>query len=233
VVDSFDVVLATEQCNTLARCCSYTLADGGADGGTFDMAACVAKYTLFGFEGSNVPTAFKDAGAITLDQVKAADCINKIKSLTCNLPGTEYTAIRAACYGAYAGKFAVGQPCNGAAECQPGLYCNGLPLDGGAAGVCATLKPLGGPCGENPDHPTEYEEACSYRGGGGTGNYCLWTDPGGATLPSADWKCTAAGAPPAGCLLSTWCKDSVCDGVSLLCTSPEPYYTSACGLFVK
>jgi hypothetical protein len=232
---AFDELLATEQCKTLARCCygTPTPADGGADGGTFDLAACVAAFRNSGFELSNAGGALTDAGTVVFDQVKATDCINKVKNLTCNLPGAEYTAARAACFGVFSGKFTAGHACAASVECQPGLYCSGM-FDGGA-GTCATIKPVGGACGANPDTQlTEYEDSCSYRGSGGTGAYCkIYDFVGGVDIAPANWKCAAAEDAGAGCFTGNWCKDSICDINSGVCTTPDKLYDTACGLYVK
>ena len=52
-VETFDNVLATEVCKSLARCCygNPTPPDGGADGGTFDQKECEVKFGRLGFEG--------------------------------------------------------------------------------------------------------------------------------------------------------------------------------------
>jgi hypothetical protein len=107
-------------------------------------------------------------------------------------------------------------------------------LDGGA-GTCAAIKPVGGPCGANPDTAlSEYEDTCSYRGGGGTGNYCEFFDlVGGVNLPAADWKCAAARDAGADCVASTWCKDTFCSEDTFTCTSPYKLYDTSCAAFVK
>lgn len=235
VLENFDNVLATAICKSLSRCCygTATPGDGGADGGTFDMAACVSKFEQVGFQGSNLGTAIKDAGNVSLDQVSADDCIKKVSALTCDLPGPEYAAARKACFGAYSGKFGASQPCKAAVECQRGFFCKGQ-VDGGT-GVCTALRGLNGACGDNPDHPTEYEESCSYRGGGDTNLYCKFYDfaGGGTDLDAGDWKCTAAGSAATKCATSNWCKDTICDPSTNVCKSPDKLFDDACGLFVK
>ena len=235
VVETFDNVLADELCRSLARCCygNPNPPDGGVDGGSFDVSACRATALKVGFQGSNLGTgALRDGGNVTLDQVKADDCVNKIKALKCDLPGPEYAAARSACFMAYAGKLGASQACMGAVECQPGFFCKGQ-LDGGP-GVCTSVRPPGGACGDNPDSPTEYEEACSYRGSGANGQYCLWTNvTTGVDLAPADWKCSAANGVDAGCATGTWCKDSVCDPNKAVCTSPERLFDNQCAQFIK
>lgn len=242
VLDTFDTLLATEICKSLARCCygTPTPADGGADGGTFDMAKCVANLEPFGFQGSNlgVGLGLRDAGNVTIDQVSADSCISKIKALSCDLPGTEYTAARAACFGVYSGKLADGASCKGSAECKRTSFCKGLVGDGGAggaAGTCTAIQPVGGGCGDNPNSLSEFEEACSYRAGGDTGNFCKFNDNGGAPpdLAPADWKCAAAGAVGDPCVSSTWCKDSICDPDTSKCKTPDRLFDDACKTFLK
>ncbi|MDB4938585.1 MAG: hypothetical protein JWP87_5557 [Labilithrix sp.] len=236
VVDTFDTVLATELCKSLARCCygSPMPAEGGAgDGGTFDNQKCINSLKDFGFQGSNIGTALRDAGNVTLDQLSADDCINKIKAIKCDLPGTEYTAARASCFAAYTGKLGAGTACRGSVECQNGFFCKGQ-VDGGT-GVCTAIRPLNGPCGDNPTSLTEYEEACSYRAGGGTGNYCRWTnDPANQVeLDAGEWKCVASAGMGTGCVSSTWCKDTICDPTTSLCTSPDKLFEGQCGTYLK
>ena len=237
VLDTFDRDLATEICRSLARCCFGTpmpAPDGGADGGTFDQAKCVADLGLFGFQGSNVPAAVKDAGNVELDQLKADDCITKVKALKCDLPGPDYTAVRAACFGAYVGKLAAGQPCKGVAECQAGNFCKAPAEVDGGVGVCSALRPLDGPCGDNPTSLTERDEACSYRAGGGSNNYCKLYEPATAAyLDAGDWKCAAAGGAGTECFTSTWCKDTICAESTFTCKTPEKIFDTACGAYVK
>ena len=235
-VDTFDNLLASELCGSLARCCygTATPGDGGADGGTFDRDACLAVAVQVGFQSSNLGTAaLRDAGTVTIDQVAADDCINKVKALTCNLPGTEYTAARTACFGVYSGTLNGGQACKGSAECKRGFYCKGQ-SDGGT-GSCTAIEALNGPCGTNPDHPTEYEEACSYRASGDTLRYCQFYDPNGAgnTLDAGEWKCANAGGADSGCATSTWCKDTICDNDTYICRTPDKLFDDQCGRFIK
>lgn len=232
VVDTFDSVIATELCKSLARCCYGTATpapDGGADGGTFDMPECLNKFGRLGFEGSNADSPLKDGGKVTLDQLSSDTCIKKIQAMACDLPGADFKAIRSACFGAYTGTVAAGGACTGSIECQQGLFCktNG---DAGT-GVCTALRGLNGACG---DFNTERaDEACSYRAGGSTGNYCKIADLGvGVVLDAGDWKCTAASPAGSDCNTSLWCDQSICTQDSK-CQTPERYFDSACGFFAK
>jgi hypothetical protein len=234
VLESFDEQIAIELCKSLARCCYGTTTpapDGGADGGTFDMAACTLQYGKLGFEGSNVST-LRDGGNVALDQVAADSCISKIKAATCNLPGTEFAQIRDACFAAYTGKLGASAACTGSSECQVGFFCKGA-VDGGA-GVCTAIRAVNGPCGDFTDDPVAADEACSYRRGGPPANFCKFYDfVGGGTLDAGDWKCTAPGAANADCANSLWCNNTICDSNTLKCVTPEKYFDQTCTLFVK
>lgn len=232
VLDTFDQTLATELCKSLARCCYGTTTpapDGGADGGTFDMEACVTQYGQLGFEGSNIST-LRDGGNVALDQVAADSCISKVKAASCNLPGPEFQAIRDACFSVYTGKLAAGAACKASSGCQPGFFCKGA-ADGGA-GVCTAIRAVNGPCGDFTDDPVAADEACSYRRGGAPANYCKFYDFGaGALLDAGDWKCAAPGAVNSDCATSLWCNASICDNT--VCVTPDKYFDQSCGRFVK
>lgn len=235
VVSTFDTVLATELCKSLSRCCygTETPGDGGADGGTFDNAACITQFEKLGFQGSNLGTELRDGGNVVIDQVSADDCVNKVKALTCDVAGPAYSAARAACFAAYSGVFAAGHACKGAVECQRGHFCKGE-LDGGP-GVCTALRGLDGGCGDNPDHPSEFEESCSYRGGGDNGSYCNFYDfnGAGATLDAGDWKCATAPGVNANCTSSVGCKDTICDPIDYVCKTPDRIFDQSCTSFLK
>jgi hypothetical protein len=230
-VDTFDKTIAEEICKSLARCCygNPTPPDGGVDGGSFDKGACEAAFIRIGFEGSNANTEFRDGGKVGLDQVAADSCITKIKAMTCDLPGAEFKTIRAACFSAYAGTVAAGGACKEAIECQPGHFCKGAG-DGGT-GVCEALRPLNGNCGDFTTDPAQGDRACSYRAGGGTGNYCDFYDIGGGVeRDPADWKCASAGAAGSDCASSLWCSDTICSGAGT-CVTPDMYFAGACDFF--
>ncbi len=230
VVETFDKVIAKELCGALARCCygTATPADGGADGGSFDEAQCEEQYGLLGFEGSNTDRPLTDAGSVTLDQLSADTCIKKIKAMSCDLPGSEFKDIRTACFGAYAGTVASGGGCAGSIECKPGQFCKDV--DGGP-GTCTALRAVGGACGDLDRRHAN--EACSYRAGGDTSNYC---DIGGVMpgteLDQADWKCAAAKGAGSDCATSVWCEKTICNESSM-CVTPDRYFDVGCGRFVK
>lgn len=231
VVDTFDGVIATELCKALARCCygTPTPAEGGADGGTFDLQACMGAYGRVGFEGSNADSPLKDGGKVLIDQTSADSCITKIKAMSCDLPGSEFKAIRTACFGAYSGSVAAAGGCVGSIECQQGLFCK-TSGDAGS-GVCTALRATNGPCGDFD--PNRADEACSYRAGGNTGDYCRSFDvTSGNDLDAGDWKCLPAGPVDSGCGTSLWCDQSICNDNSI-CQTPDMYFASACGLFAK
>jgi hypothetical protein len=232
VLDTFDEVLATELCNSLSRCCYGTAApaEGGADGGTFDMAACRTQYGRLGFEGSNVLSEIKDGGNVTLDQAAADNCIMKVKAVSCNLGGAEFKAIRSACFGAYAGKLAGSATCKDSIECQPGSFCK-IPGDAGT-GACTPLRAVNGPCGDYTDDPARGDEACSYRRGGPPTNYCSFYDfDAGAFLPPAQWKCAAPVANGSTCATSLWCDQGICADPGT-CQSPDKYFDPTCQSFL-
>ena len=232
-VDTFDSLLADELCKSLARCCwgSPTPDAGGADGGTFDMAKCTAMTLPYGFEGSNIGTELRDAGNVIVDQVAADSCIQKVKSMACNLPGTDFSALRNGCYKAYQGKLDVGATCTGSIECKPGNFCK---IGAGTTGTCTALRPVDAGCGDFTDKPALGEEACSYRAGGDTNNHCKFYDYSANTLLDAgDWKCVPGETAPNGdCASSTWCTDAICE-TNNKCTSPDMYWGSSCDFFIK
>ncbi len=233
VLETFDNQMATELCKSLARCCygSTAPADGGIDGGSFDLAACETQYGRIGFEGSNLAT-LRDGGNVNLDQVQADLCITRIKAASCNLSGTEFGQIRDACFSVYTGKLGASAACKGSSECQTGFFCKGSTSDGGS-GVCTAIRAVNGPCGDFTDDPVFGDEACSYRRGGAPANYCKFYDfDAGAYLDAGDWKCTAPGAVGTICATSLWCDKSLCD-VNSSCTTPEKYFDQRCTSFVK
>lgn len=230
-VDTFDKVLATELCNSLSRCCYGTAtpaADGGADGGTFNRASCESAYLRVGFEGSNAGNELKDGGKVTLDQVAADDCVNKVKALGCSLAGAEFKTIRSACFGAYAGTGGAGASCAGSIECKKGFFCK--TLDGGA-GACEALRADGGACGDFDEEVAG--EACSYRGSGNTGMYCKFYDYGTNTsIPQNQWACSPSNGANAKCASSLWCNETICNNDNT-CVTPEKYFDSACTVFAQ
>jgi len=233
VLDTFDGVVAIELCKSLARCCygTTTPGDGGADGGTFDMNACVDKFGKLGFEGSNISPALRDGGNVALDQLAADNCVNKVKAASCNLPGPEFKQIRDACFAVYTGKLGASSVCHLNAECQKGFFCKGSDDDGGA-GVCTAIRALGGPCGDFTDDPFIADKACSYRGGGAPPAYCNFYDfDGGAYLDAGDWKCTAAAGAGNFCANSLWCEQTIC-GATSTCVTPDKIFDQSCGSYL-
>jgi hypothetical protein len=259
-LDTFAETIANELCNTLTRCCfgSASVADGGAvDGGHFNRGRCLDLYSDLGFENSLLGSDALTKGNVTLDQSKGADCLAKLKALSCSLTGAELKTARAACYGALAGKLTATQGCRGSIECAPGNFClpdsldGGVGPDAGVIGKCAALRGSGGSCnirdttGDCADSnciynnsvsdSAEAEEACSYRGGGDTGLRCNSYDPGGDVYRArTDWTCQPTVANDTGCNSTVWCSDGVCDPTAgFQCKSPVTYYTpAACNSFV-
>ncbi|MDB5212287.1 MAG: hypothetical protein JWO86_214 [Myxococcaceae bacterium] len=232
MLDTFDGVLADEVCKALARCCwgNPTPADGGADGGAFDVDKCKSMTVTYGFEGSNIGTELRDAGNVTVDQLAADSCIQKVKGMTCNLPGAEFTQIRNGCYKAYQGKLDVGATCKGSIECKPGNFCK---VGAGGSGTCTALRAANGNCGDFTDKPALGEEACSYRAGGDTNNHCKFFDyTNNGLLDAGDWKCEPGVTTGGDCASSTWCSDSICE-LDNKCKSPDMYWSSSCDFFIK
>lgn len=235
-VDTFNDVIADAVCRNLARCCygTPTPADGGADGGSFDVASCKAYYNIYGFEGSNLGSELKDGGNVTIDQVAADSCIKLLDAVSCNLPGTQFEQIRAACFGAYQGKLAAGTTCHDSIECTKTNFCM-LDQDAGDAGPngkCQPLRGTNGNCGDFTIDPVEGESACSYRRSVNTGNYCDFYDfDGGGQRAQADWKCKPAVPVGSICASSAWCNASMCDD-TYTCATPEKYFDQVCTKFL-
>jgi hypothetical protein len=233
-VDTFAGVLGVEMCKSLARCCygNPTPGDGGADGGNFNVAVCVSFFTKVGFEASSLGDEVVDGGHVVVDQVNAAECIKDIQGLSCNLAGADFESARTACYGAYRGLQPAGAPCKDPIECQQSFFCSGA--EDGGTGVCTALRPVNGPCGDFTADRNLGVTACSYRGGGDTGNFCKFSNivGGGVTdLDPADWKCVGRLPIGAGCANGTWCSKALCDE-DLQCITPAKYFDRACGQFV-
>lgn len=244
-VDSFAETLAETICRSLTRCCfgDATLgADGGVDGGVYDQKRCVDYYKQRGFQGSgNLPA---DKTHLVLDDAKAQDCLAKLETIPCNTPGATYTTVAKSCFGAIAGKRTAGESCGDSIECQANHFC--LIGDAGT-GTCSPLRGLNGNCGDwfandDPQDNAEFSgQACSFRGNGvDTGLYCDFYDfDGGAFRPQMEWKCKSASSPPSDCANTSWCKDSLCDGTTNVCTTPKLFFppsppgsSDGCGTFV-
>jgi len=227
--------IAEAMCNALTNCCfgNANVPEGGVvDGGTFDRPKCLALYKDLGFEASNDGFDEVDAGNVTLDQTKGADCLQKINTLACELTGTAMQQIRTACFGALTGKVTTGQPCERSIECAPGNFCL-LDADGGATGTCTALRTSGQNCsivesGSDDSDAFTAEEACSFRGSGGNGFHCDSYDYGaGAYRPRNEWTCQPNVANGQGCNLSAWCADGICDPTdgAFVCKSPLDYFS--------
>ena len=234
--ETFTNDLANALCDTVSRCCFGAASDGGAvDGGAFDRGACLTDNVKFGFEGSL--RGFTGAASnADIDQVAGADCLKKIKALSCNLEGPEFQAARAACFNAIKGKATTGQACQSAVDCAPGNYCDGA--DAGP-GKCAALKPAGGNCGSfttstEDDDFVVSDQACSWRGGGDPKLFCFQGPlDGGPALPKAEWTCSVPRANGGECANALWCASGVCNFADSKCTSPLGLFPqSACGHYL-
>jgi hypothetical protein len=230
--DTFDDDLANAMCDSLSRCCfgSVMPGDAGVDGGAFNRDSCLSFYRKFGFQGSNNGAEFKDAGNITLDQAAADDCLKKVKALTCDLPGTEFQAVRAACFGAYLGTIAEQGACSDNIECTPGTYCKKVPIDSDA-GVCTKLTPTNGLCGST-GKPALADQECSARQSG-LPNHCLFYNFADDTLlPTSEWKCVPPSDVGGGCVQNNWCQNSLCDDNTLLCITPSNFFAPTCANYI-
>jgi hypothetical protein len=241
---TYQTDVADALCNALTRCCynnSNVPQDGGVDGGDagsgfFNRSQCLAVYRALGFENANQGlNVTKDS--ITLDQTKAADCLSKIDSLTCNLDGTTLRTIRTACFDALVGQLPSGGACKVSLQCGQGLFCE-APGDGGF-GACKPLRADGGACGDfagtgddNIDSTTA-EERCSWRGGGNTDLACASYDlvTGNYKTNRADWTCEAQVVNGDICNTTVSCADGVCDPINgFLCKPALAYWSDVvCG----
>ncbi len=229
---TYSNTIAEAMCKALARCCfgNANVPEGGAvDGGTFDRQECLNLYGDLGFESSNDGYDEVDAGSVSLDQAKAADCVAKIDALACELTGTAMQTIRTACFGALTGKRGNGQSCLRSIECAPGHFCN--PADDGGLGTCTPLRGEGENCstvnsGNDDSDSFIAEEACSYRAGGDTGRHCDSYDyTNGVYRARQDWTCQPNVANGQGCNLTGWCASGICDPNDFTCKSPLQYFS--------
>jgi hypothetical protein len=238
-VPDFVEQLAVALCHSAARCCFGTtdppdgsIDAGNGDAGSFDKAGCLKLYRENGWEGSSRYMDQTDAGSLTLDTVKAANCINGVENVSCNIVGTDLANLRTACFGAFAGTKAVGTACNTALDCAAGEYCKVGSAD---AGTCASTRPVGGACGDNGTDLSKVDELCTWRGQGGD-EYCqFYSDFASGTVADAgDWKCEAAKGLGGDCNSDGWCTAATCDFTTFKCTSPEDVYPqNLCSVFIK
>ena len=231
--DTFGEDLANAMCDSLSRCCfgAPTPDDGGVDGGTFNRGACLNFYRQFGFSGSNRGSEFRDGGRITLDQVKADDCLKRVKALTCDTPGTEFQAARTACFGAFTGTVAVGSGCADNIECAPGAYCRTADAGDGGMGTCTDLVPTGGNCGSTGD-PTLAEQECSARQSGEPNHCAFYEFNTDTVLDPSEWVCVPPENVGGRCVTNTWCQNSLCDDNTFACVTPSNYFAPACANYV-
>jgi len=255
-VSSFRAKIDSALCSTVTRCCfnDPNLADGGAvTGGHYNAASCSASVDPLGFENSNVGLDAVDQTKLSVDPTKAVDCLSKINALTCDLPGAELAAARAACFGAVIGTTPNGGACTASMACLTGSYCKPTETDGSFAGMCAPLAGANGLCATFPFAGTvgtdaeianakKSEEACSTRGGGDTALHCnsynpdLVSPPEGQPgynpnlyRPRADWKCVPTEAIGNGCNSTVWCANGLCDpsNNNFVCTTPLQYFQTS------
>ena len=240
---NYDLAIATAMCRSLARCCygTPTPADGGVDGGSFDMMQCVATYRQRGFDNSNQDVWGADAAAFKIDQQKTQDCVNGIEALTCNATAAGFRGLRATCFGAVEGKGAVGDACQYAVECKSGHFCKASDPDAGpgSPGVCTALRATGESCGDINNDPTRADEACTTRGSGDTNRFCqIYSDfATGTLLDRTNWQCNNSVVIGQQCSLDSWCSDGVCNpnppNTYTCAGALEVFPSSICGQYVK
>lgn len=236
-LESYKDRIANTLCGTLAKCCYGSnggVPDSGAvDGGTFKTGQCIDLYKRLGFESSNVGQQLAVTGGnVELDQAKALDCLAKVNSLSCSLGFAELAAARTSCFEALRGKQTAGQPCKGAMECAPGLFCNPTQADAGA-GTCAAVRGVGESCNvfltnSVDNDAVQAEEACSWRASGTPPLHCDTYDYAGTGdyRPRADWKCAAGVGLGQACSQTTWCSSGICDPTDFTCRTPVEYFTN-------
>jgi hypothetical protein len=244
-VSTWRAGLGAVLCESLARCCfgnGNLPEDAGVDAstgpGNFTKQKCIDFYASFGFEQSSLGVDASAPANVDLDQAKAIDCLAKAKALACSVSGTDFQALRTACFGALKGKLAGGATCVDNMECAVG-QCKSTKSDGtpSANGTCGALAGDGGPCNNNVGGGDYAESSCSTRGGGDTKQYCNLVDNGGTPLDPSVWACKPALPNGDPCLSSTYCSDGVCvpnAGGNYVCTSPAAYFFSAvCDTYVR
>ncbi len=65
------------------------------------------------------------------------------------------------------------------------------------------------------------EEACSYRGGGGTGLHCNSLDVNGNYTAEATWTCSPVVAESEMCNSTVWCASGICDSGHVRVHEPD------------
>jgi len=247
-VETYDEQVANTLCDSLTRCCyaNGNVPDGGAvdaggpdGGGFFDRASCLSIYIALGFESSNVGLA-QTTKNVVVNQAKGAECIEKLKTLACDLDGVTLKGIRSACFAALEGQLKVGDTCTATIECGKGSFCSGTTVDGGFVGTCAPLRTQGQNCSlqntgsedeqEGPDTNVG-ETACSHRGGGDTGLRCSSWDPGTGLYNDdrATWTCQPQVADGEFCNTTVSCATGVCEPGVYVCKPVLAYFNeSAC-----
>jgi len=175
-------------CSHLETCCLE-------DAATFDYKLCTSAFSNGGFANSlqdlQVP-GVADSGAVVIDQMKAADCVNSLATFPCGtISSGTYSAIWAQCFGAVQGTQPIDAGCRASIECAPSAFCSGT----GDAGVCSSLIADGGSC--------TTEEQCSYLGVGHPDDYCDLFSGNPSTCQPGE----ALGQP---CVTHVQCQSGVC-----------------------
>lgn len=246
--ETFLTEVGQAYCQSVARCCfGDDNLDAGApvDGGkTYDQEHCISFNAKTGYVASNQGAFAADKARLKVDPQKRVECLQRLKSLTCNtLPAAEHRAARAACYAALSGTQTAGKPCGHSIECATGHFCN--KSDAGV-GVCEALRTPSAPCGNGHDpalgdiEATEYaEHVCSYRGSGDTTAFCDYytfnPDGGDGTYKApADWKCVASRTDGQNCANDAWCSEGICNATTLTCEASDlPFPQELCSFYTK
>lgn len=247
--ESYTDIVADALCTSVSRCCfgPTPVPDGGAvDGGTYDPTACLQLGKELGFNLTNLGIKWASSERLALNTSKAAECLNKIKVLSCSLTGAELRAARSACFAAVQGTQPLAAPCSSSIECAQG-YCK--PVDPSAnatlanGGVCTSLVGKNGDCGSafstgSNDIDQQYaEEACSTRNSGDTKLHCDsydYTPQSQQYRDRADWKCIEANVPNGGgCSSTSWCATGICTEESFTCQDPVDLLEQSCSQLIK
>lgn len=237
---NFPARLAEEFCKTTARCCfgdSDTAADAPVDGGLYDRQHCLDLYTTGGLDQSS-PNAqgAADFTKVAYDPSKAAECLGRIRVLSCGANAAEYRAMILACYAALPGMQAAGELCNRSSECQPGFFCNTADKATTDAGACEAIRGTDSDCGDWTTSLVQSQNSCSNRYSTDPPRYCTVLDDSGNLRPKTDWKCADSRAIGATCANDSWCATGLCvsNGGLGTCQDFTTIFTApACGLFIK
>lgn len=203
-LNNFPEQMTTAMCDVFKRCCA---AQGQA---AFDFAKCSDEQANgWEFSLTGVGTA-RDAGAVTFDEPKARECLQRIAALSCDtVASADYKAITAACFAAAIGKKAANAPCTASLECAPGHYCGGGEDGGGT--TCQPLRAVGTGCTERGLYGND---ECSYRSSG-------------ASCGDNSKECEALRIDGAECTGGNECQSGICACVT------DPDFVCTCSQSIR